>query len=240
MQKSFFKKIRIFAWVLSLGIVLVAFLNNGIRLSIINSYLNFSEKISNIFGIDKKDTISNEEYLSRLEILESQNKILESENKRLQDEQNFKQTTTYSEPLKLLGEISKIYGAMHISKPKSIQVYEGKYIYGPDGVVIGSIMAVNSENLKVGLFGQLEPFIAQVVEKDESIQLVSSGLGLYRGEVPKSSELSIGMTVQTRGYPKAALGTISQIDENQTSVNTVWVRAPYDFSKLDIFYVQAE
>jgi sRNA-binding protein len=51
------------------------------------------------------------------------------------------------------------------------------------------------------------------------------------------SKISVGDQVVLKGYPKAVVGTVSEITKNEGTFSLVYVRAPYNVFEKEIFYV---
>ncbi len=199
------------------------------------NYINSKILNTNIF-FSKNNNVTN----LNTESLLAENAILKSEVKKLEEALFLKSENEGKEPTRLLGQISKIYDTFYIQKVQGVNFYEGKYVYGTNNVVFGVVDKVLEDTVKVSFLGRNEKFIAEIVEKNEFIEISPSGLGMYVGRIPKSSEIEVGMSVATKGYPKGVIGTISKVETDDTSINTVWIRAPYNPFNLESFYVSKE
>jgi hypothetical protein len=115
--------------------------------------------------------------------------------------------------------------------------YVGMNIFAPDNVVVGQVDEILPNSMKIGKLGQDRTFIASSLENEESVELQSLGMGLYYGKVSGGSKISLGDTIVLKGYPKAIVGTVVEVQKGDTSLSNIFVRTPYNINNKEIFYV---
>jgi cell shape-determining protein MreC len=163
------------------------------------------------------------------------------ENEKLRTELGLRASSSASYiSLELLGDRSNLYGTWYVRKPENKLLYSGQYILGRDNVAVGSVVKDLGGTAEVTYLAHSDKLIIEILERNELIEVEGSGVGMYHGQIPKSSEITIGDTAVLRGYNKSVVGIVSKVDENDTSLKTIWIRAPYNLSKLDIFYAAVE
>jgi cell division protein FtsB len=135
------------------------------------------------------------------------------------------------------GIASDFYGSFYVTYPKDKTVYKGMNIYSHGNVLVGNVEEVYKDSLFVTRLGQNKSFLAESSEVDEQLELSSLGSGLYVGNIAAGSKISVGDQVVLKGYPKAVVGTVSEITKNEGTFSLVYVRAPYNVFEKEIFYV---
>lgn len=174
-----------------------------------------------------------EEYAS----LKVENALLKDENKKLKEEFDVMDVIENKSPVYMLLGESSIYGDFYVSLPKEKTPYVGMNIFSTGNLVVGQVEEVLPTSLKVGKLGQNKSFIANSLENEESLELQSLGVGLYYGKVSGGSKISLGDTVVLKGYPKAIVGNVVEIQKNDTPLSNIFVRTPYNINNKEIFYV---
>jgi cell shape-determining protein MreC len=240
MNKNFARKIKLMIFVLLILIVAGLYLYKPAKEKVIFLSINSFSFINNIFNkVDNAQDI--ESIKSENIFLQDQIKTLTKENQKISSELGLRvEGESRKVPLQLLSSRSSLYNSIYVKSDKSLNLYSGMYVYGADNLVIGLIDEVYEKYSKVSFLGQKAKFSAELLNSGEIIELSTSGVGLYYGKLPKSVSLENGETVVMRGYPKAMVGNITQIEEDNTSLNTVWVRSPINILKRDIYYVSIE
>jgi cell shape-determining protein MreC len=174
-----------------------------------------------------------------LSLLQSQVQMLEQENKRLEAELGFRDLENPQIPVRVLSEHSQIYKTTFVQLAGT-PAQVGSFVYARGGVVVGTIAEISNNIGKVDFLGNKDKFIAEVASTGELLELSGSGLGYYTGSIPKSSSVISGSLITLKGYPKSIVGTVSSLEDSGTSLYTVWVRAPLNIAKVDIFYVNSQ
>lgn len=213
-------------------IMIVLYLIPAIRNSISRSIVNNSAGLRNLIYKQPESVTSSEELL----LLRAQTEILTQENRRLEQELGLRPLDLEQAPVRLMTERSKIYSTTYVDTT-GININTGSYIYANQNVVAGNIDSVEGNIAKVIFLGNKEKFLAEIVKSGEIIELSGNGIGYYKGSVPKTDTLQVGDTIALKGYPKSIVGTITSIENDDTSVSTIWVRSPINLLKIDIFYV---
>jgi cell shape-determining protein MreC len=203
----------------------------------INLFLNISSKFYLTLNKDIKEDILTLNEKEELNLLKIENKILKEEKKKMEDIANFKNIQEDFSPTYLLLGKSNFYGDFYISLPKNKTPYKSMYVFSGDNVVVGQVDEIYENSLRVNILGQNKSFIANVLESDESIELKSLSLGLYTGNTAGSSKISTGDSIVLKGYPKGLVGIVVEVRKNGNSLSDVYVRAPYNMSNKEIFYV---
>ncbi len=183
---------------------------------------------------DTKITETEKEELGRLRV---ENNLLKDENKKIREGFSvggFDESKSLI--YMLLGE-SSLYGDFYTSFPKNKTPYVGMNIFSEGNIAIAQVSEILPNSLKVKRLGQGKTFIATSLETEESLELKSFGIGLYSGTVAGGSKISLGDTVVLKGYPKAVVGTVVEIEKSSTSLSNVFVRTPYNIANKEIFYV---
>jgi cell shape-determining protein MreC len=221
-------------------LVLALFIYKPARTFIVYKFISTTNIVRSVY--DKSVNINQIEKIESEKVfLQSQVSLLRDENKKLLNELGIRAENEDSKkPLLVLSSKSTLYGNLYMKNDKSLNLYEGMYVYGSSNLVVGTISNIYDKYIQVNFLGQKEKFTAEIIDSGELIELTSSGLGLYTGSLPKSSKLETGQTVAMKGYPKAIVGNISQIEEDNTSVNIIWIRSPLNISKMDILYVDIQ
>jgi cell division protein FtsB len=171
------------------------------------------------------------------EILKIENQILEDENRKLRDEFSVGIIDEPKAPVfMLLGE-NLLYGDFFVSFPKNKSAYKGMNIFTTGNVVVGQVEEMYASSLKIGRLGQTKPFIGTDLQTEESVELRSLSNGLYFGNVSGGSKVEVGDLIVLKGYPKAVVGEVVEVNKTNTSLSNVLVRAPYNTFSKEIFYV---
>jgi cell shape-determining protein MreC len=194
---------------------------------------NFYKKV---FPMDSALVLTPDER-EELGQLRVENKVLKDENKKVRQEFSVgeideKKATVYM----LLGQ-STIYSDFYVSLPEDKTPYVGMNIFSSGNVVIGQVAEILSNSLKIKRLGQDKTFIANSLENDDPVELQSLSDGLYFGKVSGGSKIVTGDTIVMKGYPKAVVGTVVDIQKGDAAQSTIYVRAPYDLNNKEIFYV---
>lgn len=179
-------------------------------------------------------TIPEREELGALRI---ENKLLKNENEEVRNEFSVGAIDEKHTPVYLLLAKSDLYGDFYTTIPKDKTVYNGMNILSTGNIVIGQVIEILDNSLKVERLGQEKTFIGTSLEVDEFLELKSLSSGLYVGTVPGGSRVSVGDTIVLKGYPKAVVGTVVEITKSDTSLSNVFVRTPYNIQSKEIFYV---
>jgi cell division protein FtsB len=172
-----------------------------------------------------------------LQNLRVENATLKTQIKNLQNEITASSTDEKHFPVFMLMGDSNIYGDFFVSLPKNITPYIGMNIFSTGNVVVGTVSEILPTALKIDRLGQGKIFTASSDDGEETVELQSLGSGLYVGQVSGGSKLSVGDNIVLRGYPKGVIGTVVEIDKNDTSLSNVFVRSPYNINDKEIFYV---
>jgi hypothetical protein len=172
-----------------------------------------------------------------LGVLRAENNVLRDENKKVREAFSVGDIEdTRALVYMLLGK-SSIYGSFYTSLPMGKTPYVGMNIFAPDNVVVGQVDEILPNSMKIGKLGQDRTFIASSLENEESVELQSLGMGLYYGKVSGGSKISLGDTIVLKGYPKAIVGTVVEVQKGDTSLSNIFVRTPYNINNKEIFYV---
>jgi len=204
----------------------------------------FSSKITdffflsfqNFFPHDADVVLTSSEY-EELGKLRVENKILADENKKIRDEFSVGLIDEVKSPVFLLLSESFVYGDFFVSVPKDKTTYIGMNIFSTGNVVVGQVTEILENTLRVKKLGDGKSFIAESMENEESLELQSLGTGLYFGKVSGGSKISLGDTIVLKGYPKAVVGAVVEIEKGDTALSNIFVRAPYNLDNKEIFYV---
>jgi hypothetical protein len=204
----------------------------------------FRTKISDFFFLSYQNyflntegkvlTPSEYEELGQLRI---ENKILADENKKIREEFSVGIIDEVKAPVYLLLSESYIYGDFFVSIPKDKTPYIGMNIFSSGNIVVGQVSEILTNSLKVKKLGDGKTFIAESLENEEPLELQSLGTGLYFGKASGGSKISLGDTIVLKGYPKAIVGTVVEIEKGDTALSNIFVRTPYNIDNKEIFYV---
>lgn len=238
-ERTFFKKSTILtiAILVILGVVLsVPKLRSGFK----TITLGTGSYIAQLLPFNKMSLPEKQQLIEENALLQSQSQLLSVENKRLENELSLLATDTVRIPIRLAGGASRVYGSTYILDDKRVSMYEGKYVYARGDVLVGSLGASEGNFLKLNFLGSGQAFIAEVLSTGEIVELTSSGVGFYKGTLPKSSQVAVGETIVMKGFPKAIVGTVSSVETDSSSLTTMWVRAPINILKTEIFYVDPQ
>lgn len=179
-------------------------------------------------------TISEKEELVSLRV---ENKILRDENKKIRDEFSVATSGEEMSPVYMLLGENSFYGNFFITLPKNKTPYIGMNVFAYGNVVVGQVEEILPNSLKVSKLGQTKKFIANSLENEESIELQSLGAGLYYGTVSGGSKISVDDTIVIKGYPKAIVGSVVEVQKGDSSLSNIFVRTPYNIQQKEIFYV---
>jgi cell shape-determining protein MreC len=196
-------------------------------------YFNYSEKLANGLGQSEKE---------ELERLRVENETLKNNIADLKEEINLIEDGLEPTYIKMLGGVvgesaADYYGSFYVTYPKDKTVYRGMNVYTSGNVLVGTVEEVLKTSLFVTRLGQNKTFLAESAEVDEQLELSSLGSGLYMGSIAAGSKISVGDQIYLKGYPRAVVGMVGEIVKNEGTLSTVYVRAPYDIYKKEIFYV---
>lgn len=172
-----------------------------------------------------------------LNALRVENKVLRDENKKIQDEFSIAPIDEAQSPILMLMNGSRLYGAFYSSLPKNKTPYKGMNVFSEGNVLVGTVDEILPTSMRIEKLGQNKTFVANSLENDESLELSSLGSGLYIGNAPSGSKISLGDTMVQKGYPKAIIGTVVEVQKGDSSLSNVFVRTPYNIDDKEIFYV---
>ena len=175
-----------------------------------------------------------------LENLRVENETLKNNLKDLKEEINLIEDglePTYVKMLGVSAGAGDFYGSFYVTYPKDKTVYKGMNIYTSSNVLVGTVEEVLKNSLFITRLGQNKSFLAESDEVKERLELSSLSNGLYVGSVAGGTKISVGDQVVLKGYPKAVVGSVSEIQKNEGTLSTVFVRAPYNIYQKQIFYV---
>lgn len=209
----------------------LSFFVSNFRMFVISSITSFTS-ISRAI-LFKVDSLSSQE---EMESLKDQIAVLVQENRYLENQLGLRPIEKVRVPVRLLVEKSLVYNTVYIDVGAA-HVLVGSYIYAQNNVVVGTVQEVSGNKAKVSFLGSNEKFLAEIVSTGEIIELTGNGIGYYKGNVPKSTNITVGDTIAMKGYPQSIVGTITSLEEDGTSVSVIWVRSPINLSKSKIFYV---
>lgn len=219
--------VKIFALVLFFALATI------FRLQFINLFFSTYQK----FYPNKVNTQITETEKEELGRLRVENNLLKDENKKIREGFSVGNIDdTKSIIYMLLGE-SSLYGDFYTSFPKNKTPYVGMNIFSEGNIAIAQVSEILPNSLKVKRLGQGKSFIATSLETEESLELKSFGIGLYSGTVAGGSKISLGDTIVLKGYPKAVVGTVVEIEKSNTALSNIFVRTPYNIANKEIFYV---
>lgn len=170
-------------------------------------------------------------------ILRTENVVLKDEISQIRQEFQITDFEEVKSPVYLLIGENTFYGNFFISIPKNKTPYKGMNIFSSGNIVIGQVEEIYPNTLKASKLGQNKAFIATSLENDESVEFRSLGSGLYIGTVSGGSKVSLGDTIVLKGFPKAIVGAVVEIEKKESSLMYIYVRTPYNISKKEIFYV---
>jgi len=179
-------------------------------------------------------TVSEREELNTLRV---ENKVLKDENTKVREEFSIGIIDESPSSIYLLLEQSSLYGDFYVTLPKNKTIYKGMNIFSSGNVVVGQVVEILPNALKIERLGQNKSFIATSMEGEEFIEFRSLSSGLYAGTVGGGSNVSLGDTIVLKGYPKAIVGTVVEIAKGDNSLSIVYVRTPYNIQKKQMFYV---
>jgi hypothetical protein len=238
-DRTLFKKSTILtiAMLVMLGVILAV---PNLRSIFRATTLTTGSYISQILPFNKLSISERQQLVEENNLLQSQSQVLSVENKRLENELGLLATDTVRVPVRLAGGASRVYGSTYILDDKRVSMYEGKYVYARGDVLVGSLGPSEGNFLKLNFLGIGQAFIAEVLSTGEIVELTSSGIGFYKGTLPKSSQVAVGETIVMKGFPKAIVGTVSSVETDSSSLTTMWVRAPINLLKTEIFYVDPQ
>ncbi len=226
-ENNKFKYLKLFTFLLFLSVVFI------FRTKIIDFFfLSYQNFFTNTYA----GVLTPDEY-QELASLRVENKILADENKKIRDEFSVGIIDESRAPVYMLLSESFIYGDFYVSLPIDKTPYIGMNIFSSGNVVIGQVSEILTSSLRVKKLGQGKSFIANSLENEESLELQSIGSGLYFGKVSGGSKIVLGDTIVLKGYPKAVVGTVVEIEKNDTPLSNIFVRTPYDINNKEIFYV---
>jgi cell shape-determining protein MreC len=195
------------------------------------------QKYTQIYSNLSKNQEINLSLQESVNLLTVQINSLKEENKRLENELSLNNDDTSKIPLRSIAKNSSLYGNFYLEKPENINFYIGMYVYGRDNIIIGTIEEIFENSVRVSFLAQQQKLITEIIERNEILEIESSGVGMYKGLIPKSSEIQIGDTATLKSSMQSIIGNVVAIDEDNTSIKTIWIRAPYNISKNYIFYV---
>lgn len=188
------------------------------------------------FPVDVVENLSLSEK-EELESLRVENKILKDENKKLNDEFLVSDVDEQKSVVQMLLSESQLYGDFFVNIPQKKTPYVGMSILSSGNIVVGQVEEILSNSLKIRRMGTGKTFIGNSLESEESIELSSLGVGFYIGKVSGGSKMAVGDTIVLKGYPKVIVGTVVDIEENDTPLNNIFVRTPYNLNNKEVFYV---
>lgn len=213
------------------GICGLVFFVPSFRTAVTQHILRFTG--SSRFILGNTNTVSTQEEVSALK---AQIAALVQENRYLETELGLRSVEQTRLPVRLLVERSILYRTAYLDV-RGTSVAAGSYVYAQNNVVAGTIESVEAGTAKISFLGSGEKFLAEIVSTGEIIELTGNGIGYYTGTIPKSTSMSTGETIKLKGYPQSIVGTVSSIEDDSTSVSTIWVRSPINLNKTKIFYV---
>lgn len=200
-------------------------------------FINLFFKSLSYLKVDSQNVELSSSEREEFESLKIENKILQDENSKILEEFSIVDTEDTKYPVfMLLGE-SSLYGTFYVTLPKDRTPYKGMNIFANGNIVVGQVEEILPSALKIAKLGQNSSFIANSLENEESIELQSLGSGLYFGTVSGGSNISLGDSIVMKGYPKAIVGTVVEIEKGDTSLSNIFVRTPYNTNNKEIFYV---
>lgn len=169
-------------------------------------------------------------------VLKSQLTTLIQENHRLETELGLRPVDDKKIPVRLLVAGSQMYGSAFLDV-KGVSVQNGDYVYTQGNVVAGNLEMTDNNQGRINFLGSHDRFLAEIVSTGEILELSGNGIGYYQGNIPHSDSIAVGETIVLKGYPQSIVGTITAVEDNGTSVSTVWVRSPVNLFNKSIFYV---
>lgn len=169
-------------------------------------------------------------------VLKSQLTTLIQENHRLETELGLRSLDDKKVPVRLLVAGSHIYGSAFLDV-KGVSVQNGDYVYAQGNVVAGNLELVDNNQGRINFLGSHDRFLAEIVSTGEILELSGNGIGYYQGNIPHSDSIAVGETIALKGYPQSIVGTITAVEDNGTSISTIWVRSPVNLFNKSIFYV---
>jgi hypothetical protein len=198
-----------------------------------NFFINIKEKY---FYIDRTVAPTTAE-LEELSYLRVQNQLQREELQLVREEFSMNYPEENVSPVYLLLARSTIYGDFYVTLPKDKTAYKDMNIFSTGNIVVGQVAEVLSNSLRIEPLGQDKSFIGTSLEGDESVELKSQSLGLYTGNISGGSKIALGDSIVLKGYPKAIVGVVVEISEDQSALSTIYVRTPYSLQTKEIFYV---
>lgn len=165
--------------------------------------------------------------------------VVSEQNRRLEKELGFVDLEKRQIPVKLLAAKSRVYGNAFLNV-EGLNVYPGDFVYARGGVLAGTVSSVEEGVARLDFLGSKDKFIAEILSTGELIELNGSGIGYYKGQLPKTSNIQSGEIIVMKGFPKAIVGIVGSVEDSETSLYSVWVRSSINLSKLEIFYVDAK
>ncbi len=172
-----------------------------------------------------------------LNLLRQKNKVLEKDNKNLQSNLGIVSQNQNMSVVKLLLMHSDFYGDFYTSLPKEKTPYKGMNIYANGNIVVGQVKEILDTSLKVGNLAVGIGVIAQDIETGEFMEIHALGNGLYNASIPSGSKIKIGSQIVMKGYPKAIVGEVTELNKSENSLSNVIIQAPYNILAKDIYYV---
>jgi len=198
-----------------------------------NFFLNLKERY---FYIDRTLAPTSAE-LEELSYLRVQNQLQREELQMVREEFSINYPEENVSPVYLLLARSTIYGDFYVTLPKDKTAYKDMNIFSTGNIVVGQVVEVLDNSLRIEPLGQDKSFIGTSLEGDESVELKSQSLGLYTGNISGGSKIALGDSIVLKGYPKAIVGVVVEITEDQSALSTIYVRTPYSLQTKEIFYV---
>lgn len=203
------------------------------RTSVVNYFFFVEQKY---FSTKQNQTLILSER-EELQNLQTENIALKQQIKNLKEAFSDGDYEEKHFPVFMLTTGSDFYGDFYVSIPKENTPYLGMNILSTGNVLVGTVSEILPNSLKVNRLGQTKTFIATNSDGSETVELGSLSSGLYVGTVPGGSKLAVGDQIALKGYPKVIVGTVVEIQKNDTSLANIFVRAPYNINDKEIFYV---
>ncbi len=199
------------------------------RIKIINFVLNRFTTNSNLeLSLTERE---------ELKLLKQKNKILEVDNKNLQNNLGILNDEPKPSFVKSLIFHSNFYGDFYTTLPKDKTPYKGMNVFANGDVVVGQIIEVLDNSLKVGNLAVGSGVIVEDLETNEFLEIHALGNGLYSASLSGGSKIAVGSQIVMKGFPRAIVGEVTEVNKTGSSLTNILIQAPYNILTKDIYYV---
>jgi cell shape-determining protein MreC len=134
----------------------------------------------------------------------------------------------------LSGPAESFYDVIVLELAPNSTAQTGDYVYGPDDVILGTIIMRTGNLAKVKLFSSAgETTTVRLSRTGTTLYLTGRGGGNFFVEVPRSLDISVGDAVVLPNFATSILGTVVSVQPGRAdSYNNVYISDPLNVFAL--------